>query len=222
MDRAKIRRHRSRLPLVVNELIFDMQRKSLIRAIGSFHAAWAELEWRIWALDTADYHDGTFHPIATFDPRTFLKKSKAHQPVSRAIKRLKEKLDLEICLDELSKRRNRIIHGTISPQRYTASSFRNGPVLMSSRILGFTWVDRHPIPTLISVTEGELERYRDFLEKSDVCDLTTTVSKAIRELDSKYLGPLFDELKKPDGIEIDDEVVGKLLQYPLEESAELD
>ena len=222
MDQARIRRLRSRLPWSVNQLIFGMQRKALIRAVGSFHAAWSELEWRLWALDKAKYEDGAFHPMPTLDPRSFLNKPEAHRPVSVAIERLIGKVDLQSSLDELNKRRNRIIHGAISPDHHSNSAFRNGPVLMSSRLIGYAWADKHPIPTFISATEGELKRYQDILEIGDVTELTTTVKDVIRELDTKYLRSLWDELVKPDETGLDDETLRKLMRYPLEETIEKD
>ena len=220
MNRTKIRRLRSRLPWTVNQLIFWFQRKSLIRAIGSFHAAWSELEWRIWALDKADYVSGEFHPIAILDSRSFLKKSEAHQPVSDAIRRLKGKIDLQVCLDELNKRRNRIIHGAISSHRYNSRDFDPSPVLISSRLVGFAWVDKHPIPTFRSTSEGELKRYRDILNRKEISDLTAKVEAVTRELDAKYLHSLFDELMKPEETAIDDAILDKLLQYPVSGSSE--
>lgn len=222
MNPAKIRRLRSLLPWDVKRLIFVMQRKALIRAIGSFHATWSELEWRLWALDKAKYENGVFHPMPTLDPRSFLNGSEAHQPVSFAIERLSGKVDLQSSLDELNRRRNRIIHGAISPDRYSDSEFRTGPVLMSSKLIGFAWADKHPIPTFISATDGELKRYQDILEISDVTELTTTVKDVIRELDTKYLRSLWDELVKPDETVLDDETLRKLMRYPLEETSEKD
>lgn len=215
MNRAKIRRLRSQLPWTINQLIFWFQRKSLMRAIGSFHAAWSELEWRIWALDTADYANGAFLPIATLAPRSFLKKSRAHNPVSDAIRRLEGKIDEQVCLEELNKRRNRIIHGAISSDRYTFSVFETSPVLISSRLVGFAWADRHPIPTLRSTSEGELRRYRDILNRRDISDLIEKVEAVTRELDTKYLLPLQDELTKPDEMPIDDEVLDELIRHPV-------
>ena len=217
MNLANIRRLRSRLPWSVNQLIFVMQRNALIRAVGSFHATWSELEWRLWALDKAKYENGAFHPMPTLDPRSFLNRSEAHQPVSFAIERLNGKVDLQSSLDELNKRRNRIIHGAISPDRYIESKFRNAPVLMSSKLTGFVWADKHPIPTFMSMSDGELERYGYILEIGDIIELTATVVDVTRELDIKYLGSLWDELVNTDETGLDDQTLTKLMRYPLEE-----
>ncbi|MCY4475709.1 MAG: hypothetical protein OXC83_09795 [Chloroflexi bacterium] len=217
MNQAKIRRLRSRLPWGVKQLIFVMQRKALIRAIGSFHATWSELEWRLWALDKAKYENGAFHPMPTLDPRSFLNRSEAHQPVSFAIERLSGKVDLQSSLDELNRRRNRIIHGAISPDLYSDSEFRTGPVLMSSKLIGFAWADKFPIPTLMSATYGELKRYGGILEIGDITELTELIAEAISELDAKYLRSLRDELVKTDETGLDDETLRKLMRYPLEE-----
>ena len=156
------------------------------------------------------------------DVRSFLHKSEAHQPVSLAIERLTGKVNLQSCLNELNKRRNRIIHGAISPNRYIESDFRNGPVLMSSKLTGFVWTDMHPIPTFMSVYDGELERYGYILEIGDIKELTENIVDVTRELDAKYLRSLWDEMVKTNKTGLDDETLNKLMHYPLDEKGKKD
>ena len=182
---------RSKLPRVVNQLIYIKQRKQLERTIGLFHAVWANLEWRIWALDAAHQGDGTFEPLSEGSTRRFL--DKPYEYLNEPIKRLSEFVTLDDDLVDLNRRRNQIIHGTIIPSDIRHHNLNSEPILVSSKLMGVMWADAYVVPTFQALVDGQLGRYKRMYRRSDIRNLTMRVSDVSRELDGAYLLQLYSK-----------------------------
>ncbi len=184
-NRGKLR---TKLPRFVNQLVYIKQRRDLERAIGLFHAAWTDLEWRIWALDTAHQGDGVFKPLTQASTRRFLERP--HESLNKPIQRLHNDLALKEDLIKLNRRRNHIIHGSIAPNHVEHPNIYDEPLLISSKLMGIIWPETHVVPTMKEVFEGKMGRYKRMYRKTDISDMTNRVMAVTRELDARHLRSL--------------------------------
>ena len=138
-----------------------------------------------------------FEPLIEGSDRRYLRKPS--EALRGAITRLSPVVDLTDELEELNRERNRVIHGTITPNDIRHPNLHLGPKLMSSKIMGVTWPETYIVPMLQAMERQKREvreRYTNELDKSDILDLTKRVKIVSRELDERYLRKLQSDRNK--------------------------